>query len=77
MIEWLVKKVICGKINDLLKQHKDNVGKLRTTLYFWTNRIEKVLACFKSIISKLDDNELDADELRDSAEEVTKLVREW
>lgn len=64
MFEWIVKKVIVGKVNDLLKQYKSNVDKLRSTLSVWIWRIEKVLACFKSMLAKLDDNELDADELK-------------
>lgn len=56
MFEWLVKKIIVGKINDLLKTYKGNIDKARQTLKLWTNRIEKVLACLNSMLAKLDDD---------------------
>lgn len=77
MFEWLVKKILCGKINSLLNDYKGNVDKVRSTLNVWIWRIEKVLACLKSILTKLDDNQIDSDEVKDIVDEVTKLVREW
>ena len=77
MIDWIVKKVIVSKINDLLKTYKGNVEKTRQTLKRWITRIENVLECFKSMLAKLDDNIIDADELKQAADDVTKLVKEW
>lgn len=77
MIEWFVKKIVCGKINDLLKKHQGNVDKVKETLKTWIERIKKVLVCFESLMSKLDDNELDSDELKQTTDEVTKLIKEW
>lgn len=77
MFEWIVKKVIVKKINDLLKQYKDNVDKVRATLNLWIERIKNVLACFESLLAKIDDNELDAEELKQTTDEVSKLVKEW
>lgn len=77
MFEWLVKKILCGKINGLLNDYKGNVDKVRSTLNVWIWRIEKVLACLKSILTKLDDNQIDSDEVKDTVDEVTKLVKEW
>ena len=77
MFEWIVKKVIVGKVNDLLKQYQNDVSKVKETLKVWIGRIKKVLECFESMLAKLDDNELDADELKQTADEVTKLVKEW
>ena len=56
MFEWLIKKIIVGKINDLLKMYKGNIDKARQTLKLWTTRIEKVLACLNSMLAKLDDD---------------------
>lgn len=39
MIEYIVKKIVCGKINDLLKTHKGNVEKLRVNLKVWIGRV--------------------------------------
>ena len=77
MIEWIVKKVIVGKLNGLLKQYQNDVSKVKETLKVWIRRIKKVLGCFESALSKLDDNELDADELKQTTDEVTKLIKEW
>ena len=77
MIEWFVKKIVCDKINDLLKKHQGNVDKIKETLKTWIERIKKVLVCFESLMSKLDDNTLDSDELKQTTDEVTKLIKEW
>ena len=77
MFDWLIKRVVIGKINDLLKAYKGDVDSVRSVLTKWTERIEKVLSCFKSILAKIEDNELDADELKETADEVTALIREW
>lgn len=62
-----MKKIItwwlCRKINSLLEQHRDNVVKVKSTVKIWIARLEKVLAAFKSLLEKLDDNEIDADEI--------------
>ena len=77
MIEWIVKKVLCGKINKLLDEYKGDVVKAKTMLQIWTERMEKVLACFKSMLAKLDDNQLSSDEVKEAVDEVNKLVKEW
>lgn len=77
MIDWLVKKVICGKVNDLLKKYKGNVAKFRETLKAWLWRIQKVTACLEGLLAKLDDNELTSDEVKQAGEEVTQLIKEW
>lgn len=77
MFEWLVKKVIVSKVNDLLKEYKGNITKVRETLKRWIERIKKVLGCLESMLAKLDDNVIDADELKQVTDEVKKLVTEW
>lgn len=39
MIEFIIKRVICSKVNDLLKKYKDNVSKVKDTLKTWILRI--------------------------------------
>lgn len=63
MMKWIVQRVVVGKINSLLEQHRDNVMKVKSTVKIWIARLEKVLAAFKSLLEKLDDNEIDADEI--------------
>jgi len=77
MIEWIVKKVICSKVNDLLKKYKDNVSKVKDTLKTWILRIQKMMSCLETLLAKLDDNELTSDEVKQTTDEVTKLIKEW
>lgn len=77
MFEWLVKKVIVGKLNDLLKEYKGNITKVRETLKRWIERVKKVLDCLESMLAKLEDNVIDADELKQMTDEVKTLVKEW
>jgi hypothetical protein len=77
MIDWFVKRVICGKVNDLLKDYKNDVEKLRPILSKCIERMKKVLTCFESLLAKIEDNELDATEVQQTKEEITKLIKEW
>ena len=77
MIDWLVKKVICSKVNDLLKKYKGNVAKFRETLKAWLWRIQKITGCIEGLLAKLDDNELTSDEVKQATDEVTQLIKEW
>lgn len=77
MFKWIAKKFVIGKVNDLLEEYKDNIGTVKSTLLLWTERLEKVLACLKKALSKLDDNKLDEDELKEAVDDVTSLVKEW
>ena len=77
MFDWLIKKVLCGRINSLLKGNQQNVDKMRSTLKLWVGRLKKVLSCFESLLEKIDDNELSSDELKQTVEEVNMLVKGW
>ena len=77
MLEWIVKKVICGKVNDLLKKHKGNVDKTKDVLKSWILRIQKLMACTERLLAKLDDGEITSEEIKQATEEVTNLIKEW
>lgn len=77
MFQWLVKKVILGKVNDLLEANQDNVVKVKNTIDTWVGRLQKILDCLKNILSKLDDNKLDSEEIDDSVAEIQKVVKQW
>lgn len=77
MIKWIIKKVIVGKINDLLDQHKDNVSKVRETLKVWIARLDKILFAFRSLLEKLEDNKIDAEEIDQTVAEVEQVIKEW
>ena len=77
MFTWFVKKVICGKVNDLLAQYKDDVESVKSTLNVWIVRIKAILQCLENMLKKLDDNELSPDDVKDINEEIKTLIKEW
>ena len=77
MFAWFVKKVVCGKVNDLLAQYKDDVESVKSTLNVWIVRIKAILQCLENMLKKLDDNELSLDEVKDINEEIKTLIKEW
>lgn len=77
MCKWIVQKVIVGKINDLLDQYKDNVSKVRETLKIWIARLDKILFAFRSLLEKLDDGKIDADEIDQTVAEVEEVIKSW
>ena len=77
MIKWFAKKYILGKVNDLLEVNQDNVVKVKNTIDTWVGRLQKILDCLKNILSKLDDNKLDSEEIDDSVAEIQKVVKSW
>lgn len=77
MMEYIIKRVVCAKVNALLKGYSENVEKFRGGVTLWVNRLKRVLACLDSILAKLADNQLTPDEVKESATEITALIKEW
>lgn len=77
MRKWIAKKFIVSTLNKLLDVNKDNVDKVKSIVSTWIGRLEKILACLKSILDKLADNQLDSDELEDSVSEIQGVVKQW
>ena len=77
MLKWAIKKYIVGKVNGLLDQYKGDVDKVKDTLQVWIARLEKILSCFKSMLAKLDDGKIDADEIDQTVAEIEIVVKEW
>lgn len=77
MIKWFAKKYVLGKVNDLLEVNQTNVVKVKNTIDTWVGRLQKILECLKNILSKLDDNKLDSEEIDDSVAEIQKVVKQW
>lgn len=77
MTNWLIKKCVVGKLNKLLEKNKGNMEKIRSTLLVWISRIENITGCLKSLLAKLEDNKIDSDEVRQTTDEIKKLVGEW
>ena len=77
MIKWMTKKYLVGKLNDLLADYKGNVDKASSTITLWISRLEKILACLKSILAKLDDGKIDSAEIDDTVEDVEAVIKAW
>lgn len=77
LIQKVVKKFVIGKVNDLLKKYKGDIDTVRAVLVTWVARLKKVLSCFESLLDKIEDNELDENEAKETADEVAQLIKEW
>lgn len=77
MIDWIIKKFICGKMNGLLKKYEKDVVRVQLTLREWLHRIYNITACLESLLTKLDDGEITSDEVKEAGEEVTQVIKEW
>ena len=77
MLKWIIKKYLIGFVNDLLEDYVENVDKAKSTLNLWINRIDKILYTLKSMLSKLDDNQITDEEIQQSIDEITSCIKEW
>lgn len=77
MVKWIIKRYVISKVNSLLDEYKDNVGKVKDTLQTWIARLEKIIGCFKSTLAKLDDGKIDSDEIDQTVAEVEEVVKSW
>lgn len=77
MIKWAIKKYIIGKVNSLLASRKGEVDKVGSTLSVWIGRLERILACLKSMLAKLDDGKLDSEEVDQAVADVEAVIKEW
>ena len=73
----ILKKFLLKTVNKTLESYKDDVVKTRETVSLWTNRTRKLLSCLESLSQKLDDNQIDGDELQEVVSEIESLVKEW
>lgn len=73
----ILKSFILKRLNKLLNEYKDNVGKARNTVNVWTTRAKSITSCLESLSKKLEDNKLTDDELKEAIDELTSLVKEW
>lgn len=77
MLRWLAKKYAVGLVNDLLENYSVNVDKTKTALKLWTGRLQSLLTCFQSLLQKLDDNKITAEEVDAAQEDILKLIKEF
>ena len=76
-----MKKIItwwlCRQVNNLLEEYQDAVDRVKDTLNLWIARIDKILYALRSMLSKLDDNQLSDDEVEKTIDELTTAIKEW
>jgi hypothetical protein len=77
MIKWIVKKYAIGLINNLLEDYHDDVDKVKDLLNLWIARVDKILYTLRSMLSKLDDNQLSDDEVEKTIDELTTAIKQW
>ena len=76
MFECVVKKIVLNKLNKLLKEYDGNIDKAKETIRLWLKRVNLVSGCLETLLKKLDDGELTADEVTDAIKEVEDLIKE-
>lgn len=72
-----LKGFITKKLNGLLDAKKDGVEKARAQVALWTSRTKAVCAALESLSAKLEDNQLDPDELEAAVAELKALISSW
>lgn len=77
MFKWIVKKVILSKLNDTLDLYKDDVSKIKNILQVWIVRLEKIISCFKSLLSKFDDGKIDDEEIDQTVADIEIIIKGW
>lgn len=53
------------------------MDKTKAALKLWTGRLQSLLTCFQSLLQKLDDNKITAEEVDAAQEDVLKLIKEF
>ena len=47
------------------------------TLTIWIGRLERILACLRATLAKLDDGKIDAEEIDQAIADVEEVIRGW
>lgn len=56
MTSCILRSFILKKLNKLLDEYKDNVGKARGNVNLWLSRADSITNCLKGLSQKLEDN---------------------
>ena len=73
----ILKRFILKRLNKLLDEHKEDMGKARDTVGLWLNRTKAVLSRLESLSDKLADNNVTDEELDQIVNEFQGLIKEW
>ena len=73
----LGKKYAVSAVNDLLKQHKDDVAKIASTIDLWIDRLQKIVSQLKKINIRVADGVIEDKEIDDSVKEIESLIKNF
>lgn len=77
MFKWIAKKFLLKQVNGILDDKGNNIQNTKSKVELWIGRIEKILACLKSILSYLDDNKIEADEVEKGVNDIKVVIDNW
>lgn len=77
LIIYFAKKYLVKELNDILKQHEDDVAKVTATIDKWINRLQKIIKQLKALNNRVLDCNIDDDEVKDTIAEVEQLIKEF
>lgn len=77
IVIYFAKKYIIKALNDLLFKNKGKVISVANTIDIWVDRLGRIILALKSLNAKFADGEITNDELKESTEEVARLVKEF
>ena len=73
----MLRKFILKKVNEVLKEKKTSVEACKKTVDLWQSRVQLVLDAVKSLSQKLDDGQIDDNEIEAFVNELKKTVESW
>lgn len=73
----LGKKYVVSAVNELLKEHKDDVSKISSTINVWIDRLQKIVGQLKMINVRVADGVIEDKEIDDSIKEIEQLIKEF
>ena len=73
----LGKKYVVSAVNELLKEHKDDVSKISSTINVWIDRLQKIVGQLKMINVRVSDGVIEDKEIDDSIKEIEQLIKEF
>lgn len=76
-MKWLLTKWAINKLNKVLATYKDNVQLAMETLVIWIERLQKIIDNLKALCSRLQDNELTEEEIKDTVEDIKNTISEF
>lgn len=77
MFKYLIKKYILKHVNKVLSDNEQDIVLKKNLIDTWIGRLERIMACLKKILSTLDDNKLESEEIDSSVEDIKNVIKKW